>query len=58
VRFVTDESPMHVSVLANIDDPKRAQLVAAYENAFRALVGADGNVTYDAPYAVVTAVRR
>jgi SAM-dependent methyltransferase len=58
VRFVTDESPMHVSMLSKLGDATREQLVAAYEQAFRALVGADGTVTYDAPYAVVTAVRR
>lgn len=58
VRFVTRESPMHVSVLARVESAKRDQLVAAFEDTFRALVGSDGTVTYDAPYAVVTAIRR
>lgn len=58
VRFVTEESPMHVAVLANAGSAKREPLVAAFENTFRTLAGAGGTVTYDASYAVVTAVRR
>jgi ubiquinone/menaquinone biosynthesis C-methylase UbiE len=58
VHFVTYESPMHVSVIANIDGTERERLLAAFEDAFRTLVGSDGNVRYDAPYAVVTARRR
>jgi SAM-dependent methyltransferase len=58
VRFVTRESPMSVSVLAHTDSVKRDQLIAAFEDTFRALVGSDGTVSYDAPYAVVTAIRR
>ncbi len=58
VRFVTEESPMHVAMFANVDDAKGARLVAAYEDTFRRLAGPDGAVTYDAPYAVVTGVRR
>lgn len=58
VHFVTRESPMHVSVLGNVDGAKRDELVAAFEDVLRAHRDADGNVTYDAPYAVVTALRR
>jgi hypothetical protein len=58
VRFVTRESPMSVSVLAHTDSVKRDQMIAAFEDTFRALVGSDGTVSYDAPYAVVTAIRR
>ena len=58
VFFLTRESPMHVSVLNSVDDAKRDQLVAAFEDAMRAHVGTDGNVSYDAPYLVVTALRR
>ena len=58
VHFVTRESPMHVSVLGNVDGAKRDPLIAAFEEAMRAHLDADGKVTYDAPYAVVTALRR
>jgi ubiquinone/menaquinone biosynthesis C-methylase UbiE len=58
VHFVTRESPMHVSVLGNVDGAKRDQLLAAFEDALRAHVDADSNVSYDAPYVVVTASRR
>ena len=55
---MTRESPMHVSVLGNVDGAKRDRLLAAFEDALRAHVEANGIVTYDAPYAVVTALRR
>ncbi len=58
VHFVTHESPMHVSVFGNLDGAKRDRLVAAFEDVLRGHLDADGNVTYDAPYAVVTALRR
>jgi SAM-dependent methyltransferase len=58
VFFLTHESPMHVSVLDNAEEAKRDQLVAAFEDAMRAHVGTDGYVSYDAPYVVVTALRR
>ena len=52
------ESPMHVSLLGNVDGAKRDRLLAAFEDAMRAHADADGIVSYDAPYAVVTALRR
>ena len=52
------ESPMHVSLLGNLDEAKRDELLAAFEDAMRASVGADGHVAFDAPYVVVTARRR
>lgn len=58
VHFVTHESPTHVSVFGNLDGAKRDRLVAAFEDVLRGHLDADGNVTYDAPYAVVTALRR
>ncbi len=58
VRFLTHESPMHVSVLGNLDAATRERLVAAFAETMSAHVGTDGKVTYDAPYAVVTALRR
>ena len=58
VHFVTQESPMHVSVLSNVNEGKRDQLVTAFEDTFGAHTRSDGIVAYDAPYAVVTALRR
>ena len=58
VRFITDESPMHVSVLAHAEEAKRDQLITAFEDTFRLHARSDGIVTYDAPYVVVTALRR
>jgi ubiquinone/menaquinone biosynthesis C-methylase UbiE len=58
VHFVTTESPMHVSVLGNIDAARRESLTTAFVDAFRAHADADGAVSYDAPYVVVTARRR
>ena len=52
------ESPIHVSLLGNLDEAKRGELLAAFEDAMRANVGADGRVAFDAPYVVVTALRR
>jgi SAM-dependent methyltransferase len=52
------ESPMHVSLLANLDDTKRGELLAAFEEAMRNNAGADGQVAFDGPYVVVTARRR
>jgi hypothetical protein len=56
--WVTDESPVHVSLTERIDDDTRERLLAGFEDEFRTCLDADGNVTYDAPYVVVTALRR
>lgn len=58
VRFIARESPMHVSVIEGIDSEKRQRLLAAFEETLDAHVGGDGVVSYDAPYVVVTALRR
>lgn len=58
VRFVTDESPMHVTTLTYLDDATRARLVDAFTAAFVAHESPDGTVAFDAPYAVITARRR
>jgi SAM-dependent methyltransferase len=52
------ESPLHVSLLANLDEANRAKLRAAFEDAMRANVRSDGVVAFEAPYLVVTALRR
>ena len=58
MRFLTNESPMHVSVLGNIDQAQQNQLLTAFETAMRAHADADGQVSFDSPYVVVTARRR
>lgn len=57
--WVVGESPIHVSIFAGLeDDDVRERLRAAFEGEFRRCLDSDGNVTYDAPYVVVTAMRR
>ncbi|MDT5018269.1 MAG: hypothetical protein QOD39_4429 [Mycobacterium sp.] len=58
MRFLTNESPMHVSVFGNVDQAQHDELVTAFETAMRAHVDADGHVAFDSPYVVVTARRR
>ena len=58
VRFVADESPMHVSVLNALDATIRARLTEAFTAALAAHRQPDGTVAFDAPYAVITAARR
>jgi ubiquinone/menaquinone biosynthesis C-methylase UbiE len=58
MRFLTNESPMHVSVLGNVDQAQHDRLVTAFETAMRAHADADGHVSFDSPYVVVTARRR
>jgi ubiquinone/menaquinone biosynthesis C-methylase UbiE len=58
MHFLTDESPMHVSLLGNIDQALHGRLVAEFETALRACADADGHVSFDTPYVVVTALRR
>ena len=58
VRFVTEESPVHVTTFTYLDDATRARLVAAFTAAFAAHESSDGTVAFDAPYAVITAHRR
>jgi SAM-dependent methyltransferase len=58
VYFVTHESPMHVSLLGTVGVADRGRLRVAFEETMRAHAGADGSVSYDSPYVVVTASRR
>ncbi len=58
VRFIADESPMHVSMLAGLEADTRDRLVAAFTTALAAHEAPDGTVAFDAPYAVITAHRR
>jgi ubiquinone/menaquinone biosynthesis C-methylase UbiE len=58
IRFLTNESPMHVSVLGNVDQAQHDELLTAFETAMRSHADADGHVSFDSPYVVVTARRR
>ncbi|MGV0808837.1 class I SAM-dependent methyltransferase [Mycolicibacterium setense] len=58
VRFIADESPMHVDLLSRLDETTRARLLDAFTAALRAQADDEGRVSFDAPYAVVTAHRR
>jgi SAM-dependent methyltransferase len=59
MNWVECESPIHVSMFAGIgDQTTRDRLRAGFEREFRRCLDAGGTVTYDAPYVVVTALRR
>ncbi|WP_166903354.1 class I SAM-dependent methyltransferase [Mycobacterium sp. DL440] len=58
VRFISDESPMHVDLLSRLDDTMRTRLIGAFTAALSAQTDDDGRVAFDAPYAVVTARRK
>ena len=58
MRFVTQESPMHVATLGRVDAAQRDALVTAFDTALAAHVDNDGAVSFDASYVVVTAIRR
>ena len=58
MHWVTHESPIHVTLIERIDDTTRERLRDVFETEFRRCLDADGNVTYEAPYVVVTARRR
>jgi ubiquinone/menaquinone biosynthesis C-methylase UbiE len=58
MHLIENESPLHVSLLGNLDEANRNALRAAFEDAMRENVGADGVVAFDAPYVVAAARRR
>ncbi len=58
VNFVMHESPMHVSVFDKVDAATREALRSAFVAALRAHADDEGVVSFDAPYVVVTALRR
>lgn len=60
LRFVTEESPVHVAVLRRAreqNEQQSAALIEAFGRALGAHVDAAGRVRFDAPYALITAVR-
>ncbi|BBY28690.1 class I SAM-dependent methyltransferase [Mycolicibacterium sediminis] len=57
LRFLTDESPMHVDVFRRLEDARRDELIDAFRVALLPhSVG--GAVSFDAPYVVVSATLR
>jgi SAM-dependent methyltransferase len=58
VRFVTELSPMHVSVFDRLDPHQHEALRGAFEAAMRSHADDSGAVAFDAPYVVITARRR
>jgi SAM-dependent methyltransferase len=57
VRFVCEESPIHVSIFDQIDDDQHVALRSAFEDALGRHRGADGRVAFEVPYAIVSALR-
>ncbi|MCA4722408.1 class I SAM-dependent methyltransferase [Mycolicibacterium fortuitum] len=57
VRFISDESPMHVDLLGRLDEATRHRLLGAFTAALSAATDGQGRVSFHAPYAVVTARR-
>ncbi|MEV0670613.1 class I SAM-dependent methyltransferase [Mycobacterium sp. NPDC050441] len=58
VRFISDESPMHVHLLSQLDQATRDRLLDAFTAALSAQADSAGQVAFEAPYAVVTALRK
>ena len=58
LRFIAEESPMHVNVLHRINEMQHDRLMSAFEVALTPHVGADGRVAFDSPYVIVTARRQ
>lgn len=57
LHFLRAESPMHVETFRRAEG-KREQLAAEFESAMRPHLETSGAVAFDAPYVVVSAVRR
>lgn len=57
MRFVTEESPMHLTVLGNVSGSQRDALLTAFDEAMRAHLDQE-RVRFVSPYSVVTATRR
>ena len=54
--FLTDESPIHVAAFALADEQQNAALRSGFEAALAPYVGADGAVSFESPYVVVSAI--
>ncbi len=58
LRFLAEESPMHVDVLSRVNEMQHDRLLAAFEAELTRHVGDDGRVAFAAPYVIVTARRQ
>jgi len=58
LHFVRYESPMHVDVFSRVDEGVGDRLQAAFDDALSAHLTDAGGVRFEAPYVVITAVRR
>ncbi|MDV3126826.1 class I SAM-dependent methyltransferase [Mycobacterium sp. 21AC1] len=58
LRFLQDESPMHVDLLGRLEQPVRQRLMTAFEAALREHTDDTGLVSFDSPYLIATARRR
>ncbi|WP_307787564.1 class I SAM-dependent methyltransferase [Mycolicibacterium sp. S2-37] len=56
MRFISEESPMHLGVLARVPSA-REPLLAAFGEAMATHLDDRGGVSFEAPYAVISAVR-
>lgn len=54
--FLTDESPIHVAAFAIADEQQSAALRSGFEAALAPYVDADGAVSFESPYVVVSAI--
>lgn len=55
--MVTTESPVHVNLLASLDDERKQRLINGFRSVFEDLMQADGSVAFAVPYVVVTATK-
>lgn len=58
LRFVREESPMHVETFRRADPDQRQRLTAAFESALRPHLDSSATVTFASPFVVVSASRR
>lgn len=58
LHFIAHESPVHVDLLARVDEVQRDRLLTAFEAGLTATTDADGTVAFESPYVVVTALVR
>lgn len=58
MHFLTSESPLHVDLFSRVDAEQSQRLRAAFRSALQAYADVDGRVSFEAPYVVVTALRR
>ena len=58
LHFLEHESPMHVNLLAGLEETPRTRLLAAFEAALTERADRTGRVAFVSPYLVVTARRR